>query len=173
MSSYWDLAASIAIAASPAALHIIDKILENVNVSSISVQTLRALMSKDHRVSDLAENENKFEAIRGYFDFERDCHFVFVLSIFNIMRLYVTQAQFTGSWLRFFPATFLLMVAIIIFLFVFLIMLLNGKVEAASSWATDWWRRPILVTWWKVVALLAFGLVIVTEVIMHFRGTGA
>jgi hypothetical protein len=172
--SLWRLLAPISIALLPALLHVIDKVLENI--SPITKETLRSLMVKDKRTQAIGENKALYEAVRTYFDFERDCHFIFVLTVFSVLSLYAAQSECTGSFVEFTAVTLIMIVILLIFLGIFFVTLVNRKIEAASVGATDWWRRPTLIKWWKMVAIIAFGVVIITDVVLHFscvRAEGA
>lgn len=167
-TALWNLLASIGIALLPALLHVIDKLLESISFSPINKETLRLLISGDRRIAHVGENKAAYEAVRTYFDFERDCHFIFVLTVFNLASVFVAQLQCTGSLFTFEPITFVMVVLLVLFFFVFLFWLLNRKIEPAAVGATDWYRRPMLIKWWKMVALVLFGLVIATEIYLHF-----
>jgi hypothetical protein len=162
----WKLLTTIAIALLPALLHVIDKLLESI--SPINKETLRSLMSKDKRVKTIGENKVTYDAVRTYFDFERDCHFVFVLTLFSVFSLSAAQTECTGSFVASTVVTLIMIVVLLIFLGVFFGMLVNRKIEAASVGASNWWKRPMLIKWWKMVAIIAFGVVIITDVALHF-----
>jgi hypothetical protein len=163
--SLWKLATSLAIALLPALLHVIDKILEIF--SPITKETVRLLIKDDLRVKQIGESIPLYNAVRTYFDFERACHFVLALTIFNIVSLFFAQTACTGSFLLFQPVTFVMMVLLLLFLGAFCIWLCNRKIDAASVDAQDWWRRPDLIKWWKWVAVALFGIVIGTDIALH------
>jgi hypothetical protein len=126
----WKLATPLIIALLPVILHVIDKILENF--SPITTETVRLIIEGDPGVKLVGENKALFNSVRAYFDYERDCHLVFVLTIFNIVSLYFAQTACTGSFLESTPLTFVMMVLLLLFLDVFFIWICNKKIDHAS-----------------------------------------
>ena len=161
----WKLATPLIIALLPVILHVIDKILENF--SPITTETVRLIIEGDPGVKLVGENKALFNSVRAYFDYERDCHLVFVLTIFNIVSLYFAQTACTGSFLESTPLTFVMMVLLLLFLGVFFIWLCNKKIDPASVNARHWWRRPDLIKWWRRIAFVQFGIVICTDIALH------
>jgi hypothetical protein len=62
----------------------------------------------------------------------------------------------------------ILIVLLLVFLGTFLICLCNRIIEAASVHAKNWWKRPRLIKWWKMVAFIWFGIVMITDIALHF-----
>lgn len=169
-ASFWKFLTSIAIAISPVMLHVFDKFLELF--SPITRTTLVSLMRADKRVSEAVKSETLFETIEGYFNFERTSHFVFALTIFNILSLFFAQAACTGHFLIFTPITLILIVLLLVFLGAFFISLCNRIIDPAAVHGKKWWRRPRLIPrlikGWRLMAFIWFGIVIITDIALHF-----
>jgi hypothetical protein len=149
----------IVIAFLPILLHLIDKGMERF--SPIRHEVLRGLMRDDPRqiVKSVGETEPNFDAVKTYFGFERNCHFVIALAVFNIISLYIAQAECTKSLLCATPITLPLIIIFVIFLMIFLLGLANRRFSAAAVNATRRWER---------IAVGAFILVIAVEIALHF-----
>jgi hypothetical protein len=158
---------AIAIALSPLLLHLIDRFMEWW--SPISRKTLATLMRENIRIKEAVETDPKFEAIEHYFDFERDAHFIFAVAIFNLFSLYFAQMACTQDLLQAKAITLSLMVLNVAFIVAFFMMLYNRKIDVHSAGAQRWWKRPILIKWWKMVAVIAFSVVILTDIDLHFN----
>jgi hypothetical protein len=66
-------------------------------------------------VKSVGDTEPNFDAVKTYFNFERNCHFVIALAIFNITSLYVAQTECTKSLLCATPITLPLIIVFTIF----------------------------------------------------------
>jgi hypothetical protein len=149
----------ILIASLPVILHTIDKGFEYKFVP-FRKEKLISLMKADHRtvVNSVGETKAKFEAVETYFDFEKGCHFVATLLIFNTISLIFAQMEFMYSVTRSQFVTLPLMGTMVILLLIFFKRLADGKLVASDVRATRHWER---------VAFVAFGLVLATELTFH------
>jgi hypothetical protein len=82
----------VLIAALPVIIHAVDKAFEYKFVP-FGKEKLRELMRRDHRVvvSSVGQTTANFRAVDNYFDFEKGCHFVSTLLIFNIISLFLLK----------------------------------------------------------------------------------
>lgn len=103
-----DLITSLTIGLLPVLLHILDKLMESEGTDRFlpfSDEILRERMQGDARggVSQVGRSPDLFRAIRTYFNFEREGHFIVAMAVFNMFSLYFAQTQYTGSFLIFKP----------------------------------------------------------------------
>jgi hypothetical protein len=149
----------------PVMLHLIDKVMEKF--SPFGEKVLRAQMAESPQsiVQEVGASKERFDSVRVYFDFDRRCHFVTNISIFNILSLYVFQLECTGKWLCFIPSIFIPILSFSILLISFLLALANRKFHpaAASPRATRNWER---------IAIGSFLLALSIELFLRL-GTGA
>jgi hypothetical protein len=152
------LAVPIAIGVLPIFLHILDKLMERY--SPLSEDTIRLRMAGDSRaaVAAIGRSEDVFRSVKTYFDYERVMHFVVTLTVFNILSLYVAQTQCTGSLLKSTAMTFLEIIALLVFLVIFLLKVSNNAFDPAALHPA---RR------WVIASIAAFGVVVVTEVALY------
>jgi hypothetical protein len=120
------------------------------------------MMKQDRRdiVKTIGKNENEeFNAVKTFFGFERKCHFVIALTIFNLVSLYVAQTECSGNLLNSTWLTFTEVVLLTIFLVLFLLKIANRTFQPQAVNAADRW---------VTMAIGTFGVVVVTEIVLHF-----
>jgi hypothetical protein len=88
----------VLLAALPVILHAIDKAFE-YKFTPFGKEKLREFMRKDVRVvvSAVGLTRANFNAVDTYFNFEKGCHFVITILIFNIISLFFAQIEFMNS----------------------------------------------------------------------------
>jgi hypothetical protein len=156
------------IAGLPILLHAIDKGLE-YKFLPFGKEKLRSFMKADHRkvVSAVGETKATFEAVENYFDFEKGCHFVATLLIFNIISLFFAQMELMRHVAYAYLVTMPLISAIAVMLLVFFKRLADGTLKASDVRATKNWER---------LAIWALAIVLVTELMfqlmsLHTQGS--
>jgi hypothetical protein len=157
---YLNFIVPIAIGFLPILLHIADKGMERF--SPIRETVLQELMKQDARdvVKAVGESaDGEFDAVKTYFDFERKCHFVIALAVFNILSIYVAQTECTKNLLCATWITLVEMIALAIMLVVFLLGIANRVFPIAAVTAVETWVK---------ISIGAFGLVMITEIVLHF-----
>jgi hypothetical protein len=158
--SFIDFVTPVSIGVLPVLLHIADKGMEKF--TPIREEVLQELMKQDARevVKQIGESAHgEFGAIKTYFDFERKCHFVIALTVFNMLSVYVAQTQCTGDLLKATPITLVELPILAIFLMLFLLRIANRTFRVAAVDAAANWVK---------MAYLAFAGVMVTDVGLHF-----
>lgn len=129
-------------------------------ISPIREEKIRRLMFEDARtiVSSVGGSEANFNAVKTYFNFDKNCHFVITLIIFNILSLFIAQTECTGNLLN---GTYITLIPIFILfglLVAFILRITNDRVNAAAINAT---RR------WEYTVIAAFVIVLGIEVYLH------
>lgn len=158
-----DLTVSVIISLLPILLHVLDKLMETragERFLPFSHEILREQMANDARaaVKQVGAQPELFNAVRTYFSFEREGHFIIAVAIFNMASLYVAQTQCTGSFLVFRAPTFIGMLLVLGFLFVFVRQVAVRRFEPADTDPLKTWRRA---------SYCAFAGVIVLDIYLH------
>jgi hypothetical protein len=167
------------IASLPLLLHGIDKVLE-YKFEPLDKEKLRNLMHKDDRlvVSRIGESTGNFEAVGTYFEFQKGCHFVSTLFIFNILSLLLALAVTASSENQINTLPLLIAFCIFVLLALFLKRVWNGSllstdVEATTNWFQRVWRGKLVASDvgatrnWELIAISTFVLVLSTEFVVH------
>jgi hypothetical protein len=173
------------IASLPLLLHVIDKGLE-YSFEPLDKEKLRNLMHRDDRevVSRVGECKENFEAVGTYFDFQKQCHFVSTLFIFNIasLLLAVAATAHNGKEINGFPLLFAIFLLVLLALF--LKRVWNGKlvssdVEATRNLFQKVWKGRLVASdvratrHWEFTAISAFVMVLFTEFALHVMHSAA
>jgi hypothetical protein len=135
--------AGVWIALMPVFFHAIDKAMERT--PPFGEARMRQFMrnSPQTPVSELARNDDSLKAMMAYFDFEKACHLVISLTLFDALAVYAAEVECTGSFLQVRPVAFFLILFLLAALLIFLVLLRNGAFppEQARPRATRGWER--------------------------------
>jgi len=144
-----------AIGLAPVLLHAVDKLLERFSPFNEEYIRKKIVSDPSRLVASVGQRRALFLRVKTYFYFEREFHFIITLVIFNILSLFVTQAECTHSVLQGRWPTFLGIVVLLLFLLVFLWRTLNNDFDPAAAHPTRRWLRAALASFLVVMLIEA------------------
>jgi len=144
LAPYNPLFVALIAAATAPALHLIDKLLDQINLLGSNYVRSKLRASPKPDLSRIAENEPLFVQVEAYFRFERDVHFIVASTLFALFSLVVSHFETAKDLGKVSAVTVAAVFAWLGFVILFLRAVLVERVDPKRAGATRRWVRTVL-----------------------------